>query len=66
VRPDQTGRFVVPNLSPGSYLVALASDVDDALWQTAAYLDRFRPNAQRVAIADGETKSVTLEWTPPR
>jgi Carboxypeptidase regulatory-like domain len=66
VRPDQTGRFVVSNLSPGSYLVALASDVDDALWQTAAYLDRFRPNAQRVAIADGETKSVTLEWTPPR
>ena len=66
VRPDQNGRFVVSDLAPGEYLIALATDVDDRLWQTAAYLDRFRQDAKRVTLGDGETKSVTVEWVDPR
>lgn len=66
VRPDQNGRFVVSDLSPGDYLVAPATDVDDLRWQTAAYLERFRLGATRVTLGDGEMKSISLEWTERR
>jgi carboxypeptidase family protein len=60
VRPDQTGRFVVDDLLPGSYFVAATRDVDDAQWANADYLERFRGRATRVAIEAGERKSIAL------
>jgi hypothetical protein len=66
VRPDQHGRFVVSNLTPGVYLVALATDVDDTRWQTADYLDGLRSAAARVTLGDGETQSITLRWGDSR
>jgi Carboxypeptidase regulatory-like domain len=66
LRPDQLGRFVVTDLSPGDYLVAAAADVDDLQWQNAAYLNRFRSAATRVVIGDGETKSITVEYAGPQ
>jgi len=66
LRPDQRGRFVVTDLSPGDYLVAATTDVDDLQWQTAAYLGRFRSAAQRVVLGDGETKSITVELSGPQ
>jgi hypothetical protein len=64
VRPDQTGRFVVEGLPAGTYLAAAVADVDDVEWSTVEYLDRLRSSATRVAIADAEKKTFTLEWTP--
>jgi hypothetical protein len=66
LRPDQLGRFVVTDLSPGDYLVAATADVDDLQWQNAAYLNRFRTAATRVVIGDGETKSITVEYADPQ
>ena len=66
LRPDQLGRFIVTDLSPGDYLVAATADVDDLQWQNAAYLNRFRSAATRVAIGDGETKSITVEYADPQ
>ena len=66
LRPDQLGRFVVTDLSPGDYLVAAAAEVDDLQWQNAAYLNRFRSAATRVVLGDGETKSITVEWAGPQ
>ncbi len=66
VRPDQLGRFFVDDLSPGDYLVASTTNVDDLLWQTPAFFDQFRDGATRVTIGDGETKSIALEWPVPR
>jgi hypothetical protein len=66
VRPDQTGRFAASGLAPGEYLVALATDVDDLLWQTAPYLDRFRAGATYVTLRDGETRSITLARSDQR
>ncbi len=54
VKPDQHGRFVVPGLPPGIYLVALAADVDDTRWSTAEYLDPFCAQAARVTLADAD------------
>jgi hypothetical protein len=56
----------VTDLSPGDYLVAATADVDDLQWQNAAYLNRFRSAATRVAIGDGETKSITVEYADPQ
>ena len=66
VRPDQRGRFVVSGLAPGQYFVAVAVEVDDVLWRTAAYLEGLRASATRVTLGDGESKSITVEWAEPR
>jgi hypothetical protein len=66
VRPDTLGRFIVDGLPAGDYLVALADDVDDPQWSTAAYLDRFRAQATRVTLADRESTPLALRWSPPR
>jgi hypothetical protein len=44
LRPDQLGRFVVTDLSPGDY-PSPPPRVDDLQWQNAAYLNRFRSAA---------------------
>jgi hypothetical protein len=59
-RSNQDGRFAVNNLLPGAYLVVAVDDVDDADWSNADYLNQFRTRATRVALGEGETKSLTL------
>ena len=66
VRPDHLGRFVVSGLPPGEYLVVVVEEVDDVNWSTLEYLDRFRSQANRVALGAGEKKSVALEWSAAR
>jgi len=66
VRPDQHGRFVVSDLAPGQYFVAVAVDVDDMLWRTPAYLEGLRASATRVTLDDGDSKSITVTWTDTR
>jgi len=66
VRADQNGRFLAADLMPGTYLAALAADVDDGQWPTTAYLNRFRPTAQHVTLGDGEQKNISLVWTDSR
>jgi hypothetical protein len=65
VKPDQHGRFVVSGLPSGVYLVALAADVDDTRWSTPDYLDAVHGRAERVALGDGEKKSLELQWNEP-
>jgi hypothetical protein len=65
VHPDSSARFVVEGLPAGTYFAVAVADVDDVEWATAEYLDRFRDAAyrpSRVTLADGETKTVLLEW----
>jgi hypothetical protein len=65
-KPDLQGRFVITGLPAGSYLVALAADVDDTRWSTPEYLDAFRAQATRVTLADAEKKSIALQWNDQR
>jgi hypothetical protein len=66
IRTDQHGRFLVSDLSPGDYFVAVAAAVDDSQWQTPAYLDHLRAGATRVTLGDGESKTIRLESTELR
>jgi hypothetical protein len=66
VRPDHLGRFVVPNLAAGNYLVALVEQVDDRRWPRVDYLDRLREHAMRVTLADLEKKTIDLRWNGSR
>jgi hypothetical protein len=65
-KPDLQGEFVLSELPAGTYLIALAADVDDTRWSTSEYLDAFRAQATRVTLADAEKKSITLQWSDQR
>jgi hypothetical protein len=60
VRADQNGRFDVPTLLAGSYLVLATPDIDASLWPTREYLSRIRPFAQRVTLTDREPLNLAL------
>jgi hypothetical protein len=62
VRPDTLGHFAVDGLPAGDYLVALAEDVDDRQWSTAAYLERYRAQAIHVMLADRANPPLALRW----
>jgi hypothetical protein len=64
-RTDQNGRFVAAGLPAGVYLAIAIADVDHSVWSTAEYLDRFRPQAARVALGDGDKRKLTLECVTP-
>jgi hypothetical protein len=56
-RPDQTGRFTIRGLPPGSYYVATVDPAQQGEWYDAAYLDEHRFGAARVTLGEGETKT---------
>jgi len=63
VRPDTLGHFTAAGLPAGDYLIALAEDVDDREWATAAYLERYRPQAVRVTLTDRGNAALALRWS---
>jgi len=63
IKPDHLGTFVASGLPAGTYLVALAAQVDDLRWSTAEYLNAFRDQAMRVTLGDAGTTSITLRWS---
>ncbi len=64
-RADQNGRFHASGLPAGRYLIVAIDRVDPSIWSTMEYLDRWRPSAARLTLADGEKKTVTLECITP-
>ena len=60
-RPDQDGRFKFRPLRPGNYYIAGVDYVEQGQWLDPDLLDRLRPSATRVTIADGETKTLDLK-----
>jgi len=65
LRADQSGRFSVTDLPPGTYLAVAVDDVDDAQWRNAEYLDEYRSRATRVALGDGDNRTLTLVMETP-
>jgi protocatechuate 3,4-dioxygenase beta subunit len=57
---DQHGRYDVNNLPPGEYLIAAVGDVERDEWFDPAFLERLRPLAERVLIAEGDAKTHDL------
>ena len=60
-QPDQSGAFELRGLPAGSYFLIATDDVERGEWLNPAFLDEIRPFAQRIAIADGETKAQDLK-----
>ena len=59
-RPDQNGEFSVKGLPPGEYMIAAVDYVQDGQWNDPEFLEGLRRRADRIAIAEAETKRVDL------
>jgi hypothetical protein len=59
-RPDQEGRFRIPNLPPGAYNVAAVEYVEQGAWGDPELLERLKAGARRVTLTEGETEQVEL------
>jgi hypothetical protein len=56
VRPGADGKYQVPNLPPGDYLVAAVNDIEPGEWFDHAVLDQLSRTAVALTIGDGEKK----------
>jgi hypothetical protein len=54
------GSFRVSPLPAGTYLIAVVDDLVDGEWAEPENLERLRPLATKVTVAEGELKTVTL------
>jgi hypothetical protein len=59
-RPDQHGEFSIKGLPAGKYLIAAVDYVQDGQWYDPEFLADLRPRAERLSLADGESKRVDL------
>jgi Carboxypeptidase regulatory-like domain len=60
-RTTQQGAFNITGLPPGSYLVTAVDRLpDDDAWQDPAFLAQLVPPATRIALAEGQTATMTL------
>jgi hypothetical protein len=65
VRPGADGKFQVPNLPPGEYLVAAVNDIEPGEWFDPAVLDQLSRTAIALALAEGEKKVQDLKLGAP-
>ncbi len=61
VRPGADGRYSMPDLPPGEYLLGVVTDVDPEDWQNAALLEQMVPTSVTVTIGEGEKKVQDLQ-----
>ncbi|HEY7502312.1 MAG TPA: carboxypeptidase-like regulatory domain-containing protein [Vicinamibacterales bacterium] len=59
-RPDQRGRFSFKGLPAGEYLLIALDYVLEGQWNDPEFLDGLKGRAERVALADAETKQLDL------
>jgi hypothetical protein len=55
-RPATDGRFILPDLPGGEYLLAALTDLDPNEWQDASFLEQVAPAAVKVTILEGQKK----------
>ncbi len=59
-RPDQTGKYTIRGLPPGSYYVAVVDPTEQGEWFEPAYLEQQRPAASHVTLGEGYTQTLDL------
>jgi hypothetical protein len=59
-RPDQKGEFSIKGLPPGKYLIAAVDYVQDGQWYDPEFLAELRPRAERLSLAEAESKRIDL------
>ena len=60
VSVDTTGRFTIPSVLPGDYLVAVTDDIEVNAWFDPRVLDQLSSGGIAVRIASGEAKTQDL------
>lgn len=72
VRPGSDGRFSMPDLPPGDYLLGVVTDIEPEDWQDPALLEQLAPTSVKVELGEGEKKVQDLQlgvggttWLPP-
>ena len=61
VRPDQTGRFTIPGVPEASYLAVALEYMEPGEEGNPEFLEKLKPLATRVSVAEGEKKTLTLK-----
>ena len=61
VRPDQNGRYSLPDVPAGDYLITAVADIDPGDWFNPDVLARLAPTAAPVRIRRGDTLEIDLE-----
>lgn len=59
-RPDQRGEFSIKGLPAGRYLIAAVVYVQDGQWHDPEFLTDLRFRAQRLSLAEAESKRIDL------
>ena len=55
-RPDQTGKYQIRSLPPGTYYIVTVDPAEQGEWFEPAFLDQQRVTASRVILGDGDIK----------
>jgi protocatechuate 3,4-dioxygenase beta subunit len=61
VRPDQNGRYSLPDVPSGDYLITATADIEPGDWFNPDTLARLAPTAAPVRIRRGDTLEIDLE-----
>ena len=61
VRPASDGRFRVPNLPPGDYMIAAVTDVEQGEWYDPSFLAQLVEASTKITLAEGEKKVQNLK-----
>ena len=64
-RSNQDGGFEIRGLPPETYLVGAVPRVTGFEWQDPDFLERLRPQAERVVLGEGDATVVRLRLSPP-
>jgi hypothetical protein len=56
-RPDQTGKFQIRSLPPGTYYLVTVDPAEQGEWFEPAFLDQQRVGASSVTLGDGDIKT---------
>jgi Carboxypeptidase regulatory-like domain len=59
-RPAADGKYVIPNLPAGEYLMTAVTDIEPGEWYDPTLLDNLSRSAIAVTIGDGEKKTQDL------
>jgi hypothetical protein len=58
---DQHGRFSMPNLAPGEYLLFAWDEVEPGAWQDPNFLEPFEDQATKVKLQPKDIQNVDLK-----
>jgi hypothetical protein len=63
-RPDQKGRYRIKGVPPGDYLLAAVEYAEDGAWNDPDFLEPLQRDARKVALAEGDSQTISLKLTP--